>query len=214
MAPLDGPLRRLSLDTLPMNGLLMKALTMKNHRLVIAALCLTPLLAACELVVDFDRTKIVPPGDSGADMNVPDMNMPPTDMPVADMPGADMNVEDMDIPDMPGADLGVADLGVADLGTTDLGMADLGPPDLGQDLGSTDAGPPACPLTCDDSDPCTNDACVAATGLCAFTAIDCSGMNGDCVVGTCNASGTCVTMPRPDGTMCMTTMMCTAGVCG
>jgi len=250
MALPDGPLRRLSLDGLPMNGLpmnglLLKALTMKNHRLVIAALCLTPLLAACELVVDFDRTRIVPPGDSGADMSASDMNPPPTDMPVADMPGADLNVADMDIPDMPGADLNVADLGVTDLGTddlgvADLGVADLGVADLGQDLGPMDAGPPACPTTCNDSNPCTDDSCVVATGLCAHvpntdtcddsnacttgdvcaatvcagTVVDCSAMNGDCVVGMCNTTtGACVMMERPNGTACMTTMMCMSGAC-
>ena len=212
MALLDGPLRQLSLDGLlmnglPMNGLLMKALTMKNHRLAIAALCLMPLLAACELVVDFDRTKIVPAGDSGADMSASDMNTG-TDMPPADMPGADMSVEDMDIPDMPGADLNVADLGVADLGVADLGVADLG----AVDLGAMDAGP-ACPI-CNDSNPCTDDSCVVATGVCAFTAQDCSGMNGICVVGMCNmTTGVCEPMDRPDGTMCMTTMMCMTGVC-
>ena len=216
----------------------MKVLTMKTHRTLIAVVALfvaAPALSACELVVNFDRTKIG--DDAGADMAMPlDMNiamdmppgdmpptdMPPTDMPPTDMPPTDMPMADMNVPDMPGADLGMPDLG------TDMGMADLG---------RVDAGPPMCPPSCDDTNPCTDDSCVVATGLCAHldntdpctdadactvgdicggggcvpgAPLDCSAMDTMCRLGTCNAAGACVVGgSRPNGTVCNDANECT-----
>ncbi|NOS99969.1 MAG: hypothetical protein HOP29_05025 [Phycisphaerales bacterium] len=98
---------------------------------------------------------------------------------------------------------------------------------------------------CDDANPCTNDTCpagvcvrtnnsnscsdgslcttgdVCSAGACGGTAVNCSGLNGQCVVGACNpANGTCQAQPANegggcnDGANCTTGDVCTAGVCG
>ncbi|MEZ4461831.1 MAG: lamin tail domain-containing protein [bacterium] len=73
---------------------------------------------------------------------------------------------------------------------------------------------------CDDGDLCTTtDVCVA--GVCGGASTDCSGLDGACAVGTCNAStGACESTPVADdttcddGDACTETDVCTAGVCG
>ena len=72
---------------------------------------------------------------------------------------------------------------------------------------------------CDDDSPCTaDDACSA--GSCGGTAVDCSAMDGNCVVGTCDETdGSCVTAVAADGALCddgsaCTEMdRCTGGAC-
>ena len=191
---------------------------MKTHRILIAALCLAPLLSACELVANFDRTKILPPGeDAGVvDMTVPeDLNEPDlevADMAETDMP-VDMNVDDLGIPDVDlgGDDLGPADLGPEDLGPADLGPADLGPADLGPaDLGSVDLGT-ACSVSCDDMNSCTTDSCNLATGLCVHANNTDSCDDGDpCTVGNVCSAGACGAGIAKD---CSDTFACTDDSC-
>lgn len=73
---------------------------------------------------------------------------------------------------------------------------------------------------CEDGDRCTGgDACAA--GVCAPGARpDCSGMDGPCELGACDAAtGACVARPRPDGTVCGSgpgeclAQACRAGAC-
>jgi hypothetical protein len=215
----------------------MKVTTMKTHRTLMAVLALfvaAPTLGACELVVDFDRTKIA--DDAGADMAMAlDMNMP-TDMPTVDMPPTDMPPTDMPPTDMPMADMNVPDMPMTDMNVPDMPGADLGPADLGMDMGMADLGR-MCPASCDDSNPCTDDSCVVATGLCAHvnntdpcndanactmgdvctagvcvagTPRDCSGMDTTCRLGTCNTAGICVPgAARNEGMTCDDANDCT-----
>ncbi len=75
--------------------------------------------------------------------------------------------------------------------------------------GTCVAMPVADGTSCDDGDACTTgDACAA--GSCAGVAMDCSALDSACAVGVCG-DGTCVTMPRPDGTICDDADACTAG---
>jgi hypothetical protein len=66
---------------------------------------------------------------------------------------------------------------------------------------------------CTSSDVCT-------TGVCGGTAIDCSAMDGNCLVGTCvEADGSCMAATAPDDTRCddadacTTIDICTGGAC-
>jgi len=71
-----------------------------------------------------------------------------------------------------------------------------------------------------DGDLCTADHC-DGMGSCVFLAdVDCSGLDDQCNIGICDAaSGTCDTIPRPDGTVCerdensCTFDVCEAGNC-
>ena len=73
--------------------------------------------------------------------------------------------------------------------------------------------------SCDDGDLCTiTDACNG--GVCAGTPTDCSGLDGACMVGTCNATtGVCEAvdinegLTCDDGNLCTDFDVCTAGVC-
>ncbi|NOX57982.1 MAG: hypothetical protein GXP29_03880 [Planctomycetes bacterium] len=73
--------------------------------------------------------------------------------------------------------------------------------------------------TCSDGDLCTtNDACT--NGVCAGDAVDCSGLDDQCVQGACNpATGACeVTSANEgnvcdDGDLCTTSDACTNGLC-
>jgi MYXO-CTERM domain-containing protein len=73
---------------------------------------------------------------------------------------------------------------------------------------------------CDDGDLCTTtDVCAA--GVCGGASLDCSGLDGACLVGTCNATtGACEAVAAneggacDDGDLCTTTDVCAAGVCG
>jgi hypothetical protein len=73
---------------------------------------------------------------------------------------------------------------------------------------------------CNDGDLCTTgDVC--ASGSCDGAPVDCSGLDGDCTSGVCNAgTGGCESSPInegggcDDGLFCNTGETCTAGVCG
>jgi hypothetical protein len=76
-------------------------------------------------------------------------------------------------------------------------------------------------LKCDDGNPCTtDDRC--GQGVClGRPAIDCSGLDDQCVVGACDPDTVeCVPVPREDGSscedgdLCTTGDTCTAGACG
>jgi hypothetical protein len=72
---------------------------------------------------------------------------------------------------------------------------------------------------CHDGDPCTiGDVCT--DGLCAGSARDCGGLDGECVVGACDpVDGACRAVPRPDGVPCTDGApcsgpdVCSAGTC-
>ncbi|WP_157070385.1 hypothetical protein [Sandaracinus amylolyticus] len=104
--------------------------------------------------------------------------------------------------------LDAGDDGGADASAPDAGLPDSGALDAGSDAGTPDAG----------SDGGTSDAGSDAGSRC--TGVDCSAMDGACVVGVCDpADGTCGTIPRPDrtrcddGDPCTTEDACTAGTC-
>jgi hypothetical protein len=62
---------------------------------------------------------------------------------------------------------------------------------------------------CDDGDACTKgDACAA--GACAGAPLDCSGLDGACVIGVCGA-GKCTAAARSDDTLCEDGNLCTLG---
>jgi len=73
--------------------------------------------------------------------------------------------------------------------------------------------------SCNDGNLCTqNDVCTI--GVCAGTALDCSGLDTACTTGVCNAgTGTCQAQatnnggPCNDGNLCTTGDSCSAGVC-
>lgn len=164
-------------------------------------------LSGCELIVDFDRSKI---GDAGGP---PDAFRP--DSPEED--GGDMDAEPAD-------------------GGMDAGDVDAGDVDGGEmDAGDVDGGPCSMDVECDDMDPCTTDTCPA--GSCVFTPMVCDDMNecttdacsgGSCMftnvaAGTgcedgmfctvgdmCDASGTCT---AGAARTCDDTMACTADAC-
>lgn len=72
---------------------------------------------------------------------------------------------------------------------------------------------------CNDGDLCTqSDVCTI--GVCAGAALDCSGLDGACTVGVCNAgNGTCQAQAAnngsacSDGNLCTQNDTCSAGVC-
>lgn len=74
-------------------------------------------------------------------------------------------------------------------------------------------------LNCDDGNVCTsNDLCT--TGICSGVAIDCSSLDGECQVGTCNTTtGICEGILFADNTLCddldvcTENDVCTQGVC-
>ncbi|TVR02433.1 MAG: hypothetical protein EA398_07755, partial [Deltaproteobacteria bacterium] len=66
--------------------------------------------------------------------------------------------------------------------------------------------------SCDDGDPCTVSVCVG--GVCAGPAVDCSGLDGACVAGTCDeATGECAAAPANEGVVCDDGDLCTENVC-
>ena len=70
---------------------------------------------------------------------------------------------------------------------------------------------------CDDGLPCNGaETCDPLASCQAGTPVDCSGLDGECVVGVCEAAtGACQTQDRDDGTECSDGDVCTAGdVCG
>ena len=83
------------------------------------------------------------------------------------------------------------------------------------DGGACGATPANAGGACDDGDPCTiGDLCDAAGG-CAGTPVDCSGLDGACKVGQCNASGACVAAAANVGGACDDGDPCTLGdACG
>jgi hypothetical protein len=76
---------------------------------------------------------------------------------------------------------------------------------------SADACLDAVGVGCDDGDPCTVDDQCDGAGTCSGTPMDCSSLDGTCVVGRCDAtSGSCVAETVDDGTACDDGMFCTA----
>jgi uncharacterized repeat protein (TIGR01451 family) len=73
------------------------------------------------------------------------------------------------------------------------------------------AGVCGSPVTCNDGNPCTTDACDPATGACTSTAIACDDGN-PCTTDTCGAAaGGCVFTPAPAGSTCNDGDPCTTG---
>lgn len=71
---------------------------------------------------------------------------------------------------------------------------------------------------CSDGDPCTSqDTCSA--GVCTGTPKSCAQLDSACTVGVCQGSGTCVAVPRNEGSSCSDSNLCTtaetckSGVC-
>ncbi len=160
--------------------------------LPLAVLALGAASSGCQLVVSFDRARISADGGGRADGGPSDAG--PRDG------GRDAGMDDAGMDDAGMVDGGMIDAGMIDAGMIDAGMmmADAGRDsgmmmaDAGRDAGMTDAG-----MGVDG-------------GRCA--GVDCSGMDGMCVVGVCNpATGACGTMPRMDGTSCSDGSMCTTG---
>ena len=55
---------------------------------------------------------------------------------------------------------------------------------------------------CDDGDECTTDEC-RADGTCSHAAVDCSDLNGECLVGVCDpADGACAAAAAHEGELC------------
>ena len=86
--------------------------------------------------------------------------------------------------------------------------------------GSCEAHPANEGGVCDDGDACTEDDSCAA-GSCGGTLVDCSGLNGPCTAGVCNAAtGECQALPVneggacDDGDSCTENDLCAAGACG
>jgi hypothetical protein len=133
-------------------------------------------LFGCELVVDFDRSRIPEAGvDSGS---------------------VDAGTMDAGDDEDAGTD---EDAGPEDAGPEDAAMDDAGDAamdDAGTDAG-TDAGPPiecTMPSECDDSVACTTNACT--DDVCVFTPVD--GMcddDDDCTADSCNAVSGCENDP-------------------
>jgi hypothetical protein len=113
----------------------------------------------------------------------------------------------LELPDT-GADDGGEDGGLDDGGGEDVVVVELdGGDDAGLDAGELDGGVDG-----------GIDGGVDAGDRCL--GVDCSGMDGPCVIGVCAPStGTCTTTPRVDGTSCdvdatdCVTSACMAGVC-
>lgn len=127
-------------------------------------------LFGCELVVDFDRSRI----------------------PEA---GVDSGTVDAGTVDSGSVDAGSVDAGDAgpdeDAGPEDAAIDDAG--DAAMDDAGTDAGPPiecTMPSECDDSVACTTNACT--DDVCVFTPVDAEcDDDDDCTADTCNATTGC-----------------------
>lgn len=132
-------------------------------------------LFGCELVVDFDRSRI----------------------PEA---GVDAGTVDSGTVDSGTMDAGGEDSGAEDAGTEDASMDDAGTDaamdDAGTDAGF-DAGPPiecTMPSECDDSVACTTDACT--DDVCVFTPDDAACDDDDaCTADSCDAVSGCENDP-------------------
>jgi MYXO-CTERM domain-containing protein len=67
------------------------------------------------------------------------------------------------------------------------------------------------PLDCDDSDPCTQDTCNAASG-CVHTDSSCDDGN-PCTTDFCDQENGCVNQDKPDGWECGDCKICSSGAC-
>lgn len=122
----------------------------------------------CELVVDFDRSRIV---DGGPDTGT-DVGTDADDDDAGVDAGTDANDAGMDA-----GDAGM-DAGDADMDAGDAGM------DVGMDAGDT--GMCTLPSECDDTVACTDDTCTSMS--CVFTANDarCADDGNPCTSNTCD----------------------------
>jgi hypothetical protein len=75
-------------------------------------------------------------------------------------------------------------------------------------------------VACDDGDLCTTADTCDATGACVGTLVDCSALDDQCLVGTCDPSdGSCLASPAneggpcDDGNACTSPDTCSGGVC-
>ncbi len=100
-----------------------------------------------------------------------------------------------------------------------VGEASMGGSDCGDDCneGVCEAATGECRRTpineggaCEDADMCT-EAGTCSAGICAADPVDCSTLDGPCVVGMCDAESGCVAMNRPDGEACDDGLACTSG---
>lgn len=119
------------------------------------SLALIVSLAGCELVVDFDRSRIMDAGDAGVDAMLAD--------------GGD---------DAGDEDAGDEDAGDEDAGDMDAGDEDAGDMDAGEDAGPGDTGVDAsCTLDdeCDDGEACTDDMCDVTCMYTPLCSVDVTG---------------------------------------
>lgn len=117
-------------------------------------------LAGCELVVDFDRSRIVDGGDAGEDAMLDDG-------------GDDAGDEDAGDEDAGDMDAGDEDAGDTDAGDTDAGDTDAGPADTGVDASCTAVG------ECDDGEACTEDMCDVTCMYAPLCSVDVTGITLD-----------------------------------
>ncbi len=108
-------------------------------------------LAGCELVVDFDRSRIMDAGDAGEDAMLDDG-------------GDDAGEDDAGEDDAGDDDAGDMDAGDDDAGDMDAGDDDAGPEDAGVDASCS------MPSDCDDGEACTMDEC-GGDSMCAYTTL-------------------------------------------
>lgn len=152
---------------------------MRTSLLVVAALVAAPLSSGCQLLVSFDRNRIV--ADAGVDapgtMDAPATDAPETDAPVLDAPVLDApaldDVPAIDAPleDAPGTDAPTLDVGTDAPVTSDAGADAPEPVDAGADA-------PACTPSCSGTTPICDPS--------DFTCVECV------VVGDCTGAGGCV----------------------
>jgi hypothetical protein len=179
-------------------------------------ICLTLSLAAgCQLATDFDRTRLLDAGTGEPDAGGLDAGPEDDAGPDAARLDAadDAGAEDAGLEDAGPIDAGPADGGPMDAGPADAGPADSGPPDTGMVDAFACTGDP----DCDDSDLCTTDTCIVATGACTNVPVSCDDANV-CTTDSCNpVDGACINVdnadPCDDGMACTAGDVCAAGAC-
>ncbi|HJK94584.1 MAG TPA: hypothetical protein RMH85_31875 [Polyangiaceae bacterium LLY-WYZ-15_(1-7)] len=143
------------------------------------------LFGGCELVVDFDRSRIPEGGmDAGEDAGTGEVDAGDDEMDAGEDMDAAMEDAGEDM------DAAVDDAGMDDAGSEDAGPEDAGPEDAGEDAG------PECTMAseCDDSVDCTVDACT--DGACVNTPDDAMCDDSDeCTADMCDMTTGCANVP-------------------